>query len=164
MFSQLYPESVSPFSSPHFSQSNDTRGSHIKHLTLSTDSVINKITVVHAVYFYNSDLIFATKRFVTESVLKARSFMRDILASLDWENVGWKMLYNFLGNVEKHREISTYFHLRFLSTLWPILQDIAHHIQDKLAISFDSSSIGLISYKQRRACVYAKYAAAYFNF
>ena len=37
--------------------------------------------------------------------------------------------------------------LRFLSTLWPILQDIAHHIQDKLAISFDSSSIGLISSK-----------------
>ena len=28
-----------------------------------------------------------------------------------------------------------------------ILQDIAYHIQDKLAISFDSSSIGLISYK-----------------
>ena len=38
-------------------------------------------------------------------------------------------------------------HLRFLSTLWPILQLIAHHIQDKLAVSFDSSSIGLISYK-----------------
>ena len=37
--------------------------------------------------------------------------------------------------------------LRFLSTLWPILQLIAHHIQDKLAVSFDSSSIGLISYK-----------------
>ena len=37
--------------------------------------------------------------------------------------------------------------LRFLSTLWPILQDIAHHIQDKLAISFDSSSIGLIRYE-----------------
>ena len=38
-------------------------------------------------------------------------------------------------------------YLRFLSTLWPILQLIAHHIQDKLAVSFDSSSIGLISYK-----------------
>ena len=37
--------------------------------------------------------------------------------------------------------------LRCLSTLWPILQLIAHHIQDKLAVSFDSSSIGLISYK-----------------
>ena len=37
--------------------------------------------------------------------------------------------------------------LRFISTLWPILQLIAHHIQDKLAVSFDSSSIGLISYK-----------------
>ena len=37
--------------------------------------------------------------------------------------------------------------LRFLSTFWPILQVIAHHIQDKLTVSFDSSSIGLISYK-----------------
>ena len=37
--------------------------------------------------------------------------------------------------------------LRFLSTLWPISQLIAHHIQDKLAVSFDLSSIGLISYK-----------------
>ena len=37
--------------------------------------------------------------------------------------------------------------LRFLSTLWPILQLIAHHIQDKLSVSFDSSSLGLISYK-----------------
>ena len=37
--------------------------------------------------------------------------------------------------------------LRFLSRLWPILQVVAHHIQDKLAVSFDSSSIGLISYK-----------------
>ena len=37
--------------------------------------------------------------------------------------------------------------LRFLSTLWPILQLIAHHIDDKLAVSFDSSYIGLISYK-----------------
>ena len=37
--------------------------------------------------------------------------------------------------------------LRFLSTLWPILQLFANHIQDKLAVSFDSSSIGLISYK-----------------
>ena len=37
--------------------------------------------------------------------------------------------------------------LRYFSTLWPILKLIAHHIQDKLADSFDSSSIGLISYK-----------------
>ena len=27
--------------------------------------------------------------------------MRDILASFDRENVGWKMMYNFLGNDEK---------------------------------------------------------------
>ena len=37
--------------------------------------------------------------------------------------------------------------LRYFSTLCPTLQLIAHHIQDKLAVSFDSSSIGLISYK-----------------
>ena len=50
------------------------------------------------------------------------------------------------------------FVLRFLSTLWPILQDIAHHIQDKLAISFDSSSIGLISYKWFLT-IYDKYSS-----
>ena len=48
--------------------------------------------------------------------------------------------------------------LRFLSTLWPILQEIAHHIQDKLAISFDSSSIGLISYKWFLT-IYDKYSS-----
>ena len=48
--------------------------------------------------------------------------------------------------------------LRFLSTLWPILEDIAHHIQDKLAISFDSSSIGLISYKWFLT-IYDKYSS-----
>ena len=34
-----------------------------------------------------------------------------------------------------------------VSRLWPILQVISHHIQDKLAVYFDSSSIGLFSYK-----------------
>ena len=43
--------------------------------------------------------------------------------------------------------IALHIYLRFLSTLWPILQLIAHHIQDKLAVCFDLSSIGLISYK-----------------
>ena len=72
-----------------------------KLLALSTDSVTKKMTVVHAVNFYNSGSIFATKKLVTESVLKVRSFMRDILASFDRENVGWKMVSNFLGNDEK---------------------------------------------------------------
>ena len=48
--------------------------------------------------------------------------------------------------------------LRFLSTLWPILQVIAHHIQDKLTVSFDSSSIGLISYKWFLT-IYDKYSS-----
>ena len=48
--------------------------------------------------------------------------------------------------------------LRFLSTLWPILQDIAQHIQDKLAINFASSSIGLISYKWFLT-IYDKYSS-----
>ena len=48
--------------------------------------------------------------------------------------------------------------LRFLSTLWPILQVIVHHIQDKLTASFDSSSIGLISYKWFLT-IYAKYSS-----
>ena len=67
---------------------------------------------VHVVYFYYSDSIFAIKNFVTESILKVRSFMRDILALFDRGNVGWKMVYNFLGNDEKHGEISTYFRLK----------------------------------------------------
>ena len=36
-----YPESSTPFSSPHFSRSNDAKISLIKLLTLSTDSVTN---------------------------------------------------------------------------------------------------------------------------
>ena len=48
--------------------------------------------------------------------------------------------------------------LRFLSTLWPILQVIAHYIQDKLTVSFGSSSIGLISYKWFLT-IYAKYSS-----
>ena len=83
MFSHLNPESYTPFSSPHLPQSNATRISLIKLVTLSTVSVTKKITVICAVYFYNSGSIFATKNFVLESVLKVRSFMRVILASLD---------------------------------------------------------------------------------
>ena len=40
-----------------------------------------------------------------------------------------------------------YLSLTFLTRLWPIFQVSAHHIQDKLAVSFDSSSIGRSSYK-----------------
>ena len=39
-----------------------------------------------------------------------------------------------------------------------ILQVIAHHIQDKLTVSFDSSVIGLISYKWFLT-IYAKYSS-----
>ena len=39
--------------------------------------------------------------FVTESVLKVRSFMRDILVAFDRENVGLKIVYNFWGIDEK---------------------------------------------------------------
>ena len=72
MFSHLYPESYTLFSSPHLRYQDI----HFKLLTLSTNSVTKKIIVVRTVYFYNSGSIFATKIFVTESVLKARSFMR----------------------------------------------------------------------------------------
>ena len=57
-----------------------------KLLTLSTNSVTKKITVLHALYFYNSSSIFATKNFV-------RSFMRISWQLLDLKNVGWKMVY-----------------------------------------------------------------------
>ena len=50
------------------------------------------------------------------------------------------------------------FYLRFLSTLWSILQVVAHHIQVKLTVSIDSSSIGLISYKWFLT-IYAKYSS-----
>ena len=76
MFSHLYPESYAPFSSPHFSDQT-LPGYPLELLTLSKDSVTKKITVVRTFYFYNSGSIFATKKFVTESVLKSkRSFMR----------------------------------------------------------------------------------------
>ena len=39
MFFHRYPESFTPFSSPHFPRSNNARISLIKLLTLSTDSV-----------------------------------------------------------------------------------------------------------------------------
>ena len=86
MFSHLYPESYTPFSIPYFPRSNAVRISSLSFL--STDFVTKKITVVCAVYFYNSGFIFATKNFVTVSVLKVRSFMRNILALLDWEKCG----------------------------------------------------------------------------
>ena len=65
------------------------------------------------------------------------------------------ILCNFRHNLDCFNEsvldimlvVPVFVALRFLSTLWPILQLFAHHIQDKLAVSFDSSSIGLISYK-----------------
>ena len=57
-----------------------------KLLTFSTNSVTKKTIVVRTVYFYNSGSILATKIFVTESVLKVRSY-EDILASLDWERM-----------------------------------------------------------------------------
>ena len=60
----------------------------LKLLTLSTDSDTKKITVVRAVYFYNSGSIFATKKYVTESVLKVRSFMRISWHPLDQEKCG----------------------------------------------------------------------------
>ena len=91
---------------PTFSPIKRDQDILFKLLTLRTDSVTKRITVVGAVYFYNLGWIFATKNFVTESVLKVRSFMRDILPSLDRENVGWKLMYNFLGNDEKNMEKS----------------------------------------------------------
>ena len=84
-----------------------------KPLTLSTDSVTKKIIVVCTVYSYNSGSFFATKNFVTESVLKVRSFRRISWHHLIEKNVGWKMVYNFLGKDEKNPgEISTYFRLK----------------------------------------------------
>ena len=67
-------------------------------------------------------------------------------------------LIGFQTVLKGHQQMTLAGNLRFLSTLRPILQVIAHHIQDKLAISFDSSSIGLISYKWFLT-IYAKYSS-----
>ena len=101
MFSHLYPKGYTPFSSPHFPRSNATRMDVFKLLTLSTNSVTKKIVVVRTVYCYNSCSIFATKKIVTESVLKVRSFMRISWYRYIGKNVGWKMVYTFLGKDEK---------------------------------------------------------------
>ena len=68
--------------------------------------------------------------------------------------------YGFYGYTNSRTSYSIFILplFRFLSTRWPILQNIAHHIQDKLAISFDSSSIGLISYKWFLT-IYDKYSS-----
>ena len=42
--------------------------------------------------------------------------MRDILASFDRENVGWKMMYNFLGNDEK--TCSNIYLLSLKTSMW----------------------------------------------
>ena len=68
------------------------------------------------------------------------------------------IIYVILCPVYYVHYVYMYIYLRFLSTLWSILQDIAHHIQDKLVISFDSSSIGLISYKWFLT-IYDKYSS-----
>ena len=43
---------------------------------------------------------------------QSQKLYEDILTSLDRGNVGWKMVYNFLGKDEKHGEISTYFRFK----------------------------------------------------
>ena len=90
-----------------------------------------------------------------------------------WENIeNWIYEKNqYLVNIDKKRAIfgicnqnefnkpiNYILILRFLSTLLPFLQVIAHHIQDKLTVSFDSSSIGLISNKCFLT-IYAKYSS-----
>ena len=85
-----------------------------KLLTLNTDFVTKKITGVRTVYFYNSGSIFATKIFVTESVLKVRSFMS---RPISWHrSIGkmWaaKCCITFWVKMKKHGKFSTYFHLK----------------------------------------------------
>ena len=76
MFSHLYPESFSPFSSHYFFPIKRYHDNFFKLLSLSINSVTKKTIVVIKVYFYNTGSIFSTKKLVTESVLKVRSFMR----------------------------------------------------------------------------------------
>ena len=100
MLSYLYPENYTPFFSPFFLIKR-YKEIIFKLLTLNTNYVIKKISVVRTAYFYPSGPIFEVKKIVTESVTQSKKFFEDILASLDQENVGWKMVYNFLGKDEK---------------------------------------------------------------
>ena len=99
------------------------------------------ITVVFAVYFYNFRPAYLPLK---KSVLKVRSFMRDILASLDRENVGWKMVYTFLGNDEK-----TLRNLCFLSlktSLWKRSQTffrVVYRNKYHVTIHTDKGQLGL---------------------
>ena len=81
MFSHLYPESNTPFSSPHFFPIKHSQDILFKLLTLSTNSVTKKIIIVRTVYFYNSGLVITTKIFATESVLKVRREYPGIIRS-----------------------------------------------------------------------------------
>ena len=84
-----------------------------KLLTLSTNSVTKKITVIRIVYFYNSGSIFATKYFVTVCTQSKKLYVNTYPGiTRSGKTVGLKMVYNFLGKDEKHGETSTYFRLK----------------------------------------------------
>ena len=100
MFSHLYPESFHLFPAHIFPIKR-----YKDILFKLTNSVTNKIIVVRTVYFYHSGSIFATKNYVTESVL-----YEVILALLDREKMrAGKWCITFWVKMKKHGETSTYF-------------------------------------------------------
>ena len=85
MFFHRYPESYTPFSSPHFSRSNDARISLIKLLTLSTDSVTKYLVAkIKPEINCTDDSYFLCDRVCTQS----NKPKENILVVFDWEKCG----------------------------------------------------------------------------
>ena len=97
MFSHLYPESCVHHFPANIFPIKRFQDILFKFLLLSTNSVTKKIIALRTVYFYNSGSIVATKKICTLS----GKLYRDILASLNRENCGLKMVYIFLGKDDK---------------------------------------------------------------
>ena len=120
MFSHLYPESYTPFSSPYFPRSTATRKSSLSFLLWVQICHKGNNCCPYSLFIF----IFLTEQnFYLQlnsghyiSIIKARSsplkfcdrvctqsrtLNEDILASLDQEKCGLKLVYNFLGEDEK---------------------------------------------------------------
>ena len=100
MFFSSIPRKLYTIFQPTFFPIKCYQDSLFKLLTLSTNSVTKKKLIVRHLKFCDS------------VCTQSKKLYEAILEALDRENVGWKMVYNFLGKDEKHGEISNYFCLK----------------------------------------------------
>ena len=63
----------------------------------------------------------------TTVIFKVRS-LEDILVAFDRKNVGWKMVYNFLGIDEKKIEKSTYIQSEYPYSVFEHLYSVFEHL------------------------------------